>query len=185
MSGKSTNKAIIGRSYAKAFFSAQVTEQDVSTFLEFSKALANDPLFAELLATLKNSKNCKKDNASWIEGIAKQFKLSQKSINFLKLIIVKGRFEFLINICDEIENISNQKAGYDFVTLRIHEDLPDAQIEKIKQDIKKIMKIDPILKIIIEPSLLGGYIIQTKTIIVDNSLKKRLEKLHNVMKGVA
>lgn len=180
-----SNVTPIGKTYAKAFLAAQITDQDVRAFLDISRLLTSNPLFARMLSVCKHHNGCKNSESKWIEDIAVQASASQKIVNFFKLIVLKGRLDCLDNIVSAVEELSNQKAGRGEVTLILFQTASEAELTQITQEIKQMTKIDPILNIVIDPEILGGYIIRTKSIIVDNSLRKRLEKLHNVMKGVA
>ena len=185
MSRKTANVTLIGQRYAKAFFSANVTAQEINEFLEVGTLLVQDPLFAKMLDAQKSQTSLQENTQEWVSSFSATLKLSQKVTNFLKLIVLKNRFAYLSHIVKAITTQTHLQAGRDFVTLTLFKAQSDAEIADITDQIKKIIKIDPILNIVIDPTILGGYIIRARSILIDNSLKKRIEKLHNVMKGVA
>ncbi len=187
MSLKSANEVIIGQRYAKAFFSANVSQQDINQFLDAGQLLANDASFFPMLkiAKGKSLNEHQKSHVEWIRSFSAILNLSQKVTNFLMLIAFKKRLPYLSSIVKAVQNIANNKAGCDYVTLILVAPVSDTELKQITQEIRNIIHIEPILNIVINPELLGGYIIQTRSVVIDNSLKKKIEKLHNVMKGVA
>lgn len=187
MSLKSADDVIIGQRYAKAFFSVCASEQEINEFLAFGKLFVHDALFSKMLHLTKgnNNKNAGNTLVKWVNDFSATLKLSPKITNFLKLIAFKKRFACLPYIVKSVEMIANQKAGRDFVTLVTFAPLSEIELAKITQEIKKITHIEPILDIVINPEILGGYIIRTRSVIIDNSLRKNIEKLHIMMKGVA
>jgi ATP synthase F1 delta subunit len=177
---------VIGQRYAKAFCNAGISEQEMNEFLEVGKLLVNDILFLRLLSVSRGkiSKD-KKSNLDWIRNFAIQLKLSQKVTHFLMVIAFKNRLAYLGAIVKAVVDIANKNAGREFVVLKSATALTGSELEVIKQEIRTIIKCEPILEIVIDPRLLGGYVIRTESIMIDNSLKKRIEKLHHTMKGVA
>jgi F-type H+-transporting ATPase subunit delta len=185
---KSANEVIIGQRYANAFFSANVSQQDINQFLDVGGLLANDASFLPMLkiAKGKSLNGHQKTHIEWIRSFSAILNLSQKVTNFLMLIALKKRLPYLSAIVKAVQHIANKKSGCDYVTLVVVEPISDIKQKQIIQENKNRINIDePILNIVINPELLGGYIIKTRSVVVDNSLKKQIEKLHNVMKGVA
>jgi ATP synthase F1 delta subunit len=183
---KSDNENVIAKRYAKAFCGAGISEQQMNEFLDVANLLVSDVLFLRLLSVSKGkTSKDKKNTTEWMRDLTMQLKLSQKVSHFLMLIAFKNRLIYLNAIVKAVQDIVNQKADRDFVTLRSAKPLTDADLENIKQEIKSRINFEPILDIVIDPKLLDGYVVRTRSIMIDNSLKKRIEKLHNTMKGVA
>jgi F-type H+-transporting ATPase subunit delta len=183
---KSADDVVIGHRYARAFLSAHVSEQEITEFLEIGKLCVNDVLFSKMLHVTKGNKSLQKNNVEWVHSFAVTLKLSQKTTDFLKLIAFKKRMAYLPSIVKAVEAIINQKAGRDCVTLVLFAPLSDEELAVMTQKIKKMLHIEPIINIVIKPEILGGYIIRTQSVIIDNSLRKNIEKLHTIMmKGVA
>ena len=187
MSLKTANEITVGQRYAKAFFAASTTQQEINEFLEIGMLLVNDISFLPVLNLAKGNSGYadKKNLVEWIRSFSLRLQLSQKVTNFLMLIAFKKRFHYLSAITKAVEHRANQKAGRDFVTLVLFAPISDTELKKLTQEIKNLTHIEPILNIVINPEILGGYIIRTRLVVIDNSLKKKIEKLHNVMKGVA
>lgn len=186
MSLKSADDVVVGHRYARAFLSATVSEQEITEFLEVGKLCVNDVLFSKMLHATIGNKKLQKNTVEWVHRFAAQLKLSQKTTDFLKLIALKKRMAYLPSIVKAVDALINKKAGRDFVTLVLFAPLSDTELALITEKIKKMLHIDPILDIVINPDILGGYIIRTQSVIIDNSLRKNIKKLHTIMmKGVA
>ena len=186
MSLKFANEAVIGQRYAKAFFNTGVQEHEVNEFLEVANLLINNSLFVPMLNAGKGKLGKDKENlVEWVRSFSATLKLSQKVTYFLMVIVLKKRLGYLGAILNAVSENVNKRLGRDFVTLRVFSSLSDDALAEITEEIKRVTKIEPILDIVIDPSILGGYVIHTRSIVIDNSLKKRIEKLHNIMKGVA
>jgi F-type H+-transporting ATPase subunit delta len=185
VSCKATNANLIGLRYAKALLHVQANEQEINQFLEVSALLIQDPLFKRILDIQKTNANFYQSMQEWMKSVTQKLGLFPKVKNFLILIVVKNRLGYLQAISNSLKELINIKAGREIVNLKLFEPASDIEIEDIKNNIKRILKIEPILNVIIDSSIMGGFIIQTKSVIIDNSLKNRIKKIHNVMKGVA
>lgn len=186
MSQKSVNRVIIGQRYAKAFFTSGVSQQEIDEFLDVGKSIVNDNLFLKMLNVSKVKHNkLHSSDVEWFKEVCKKLNLSQKVSNFLMLIALKKRLPCLEAIVSAIQDVAYKKSGQDFATLILATPATDAEIASITKEIKKITSIEPILNIIVNSDIIGGYVVRTRSLVIDNSLKKRIEKLHNIMKGVA
>lgn|GEM_PF-6677054 len=184
MSFKSSNAALIGQRYAKAFLASKATEQEIDIFLELSSLLVKDDAFLKFLEIQKFNKAQNSAN-SIINELSEKFQLPKKVKNFLMLISKKKRLSYLEDVKNALVLLINARNNQELVTLTLHEQVDEKEIEAMKKSIEVYLKVKPILDVVIDASILGGYVVKTPTTIIDNSVKKRIEKLHNVMKGVA
>ena len=53
-------------------------------------------------------------------------------------------------------------------------------VEKIKNTVKKLLDRDVEVEVVIDPSLIGGFIFKTQAFVLDTSVKTQLEKLARV-----
>jgi F-type H+-transporting ATPase subunit delta len=183
VSHKSDNQYVIGQRYAKAFCHAGVSDQEINQFLEVGTLLSRDSLFLPALNASRGKSP--EGNLEWVRSFSKKLDLLPKVSNFLALIALKNRLNSLGVIVSTIQDSVNAKQGRDFATVISAKPLSDAEIEAVKTEIKTLLNFEPILEIKTDPKLLGGYVVRTRSVLIDNSLKSRIEKLHNTMKGVA
>jgi F-type H+-transporting ATPase subunit delta len=105
-------------------------------------------------------------------------KISSMTDSFLKLLVVKNREINLQQIISSFIDQYKQKKDIHTVTLTtavpLHEDVKNKIIEQVKKtsDMKNIE-----LKTIVDPSIIGGFILQTGDKLVDASISYDLKEI--------
>lgn len=111
-------------------------------------------------------------------------KLNNKNIwkNLFRILIKKHRFTIIPDILIELEeNILDSKNQIK-VSLKIAHEQTDKILNDIAEVIKDILKKDVILDVKIDSSIIGGFIAQTNSILIDGSIKNSLDRLVKIKK---
>lgn len=153
--------------YAKALFSLDVPEQDLSAAKDI---ICKNPELAEALRD-PSVKRTAKHNI-----IDRIFPVSVR--NFLKLLIDNGSSGLISEIHEHYMKIKAESDGKMSAEL-VYCDAPsEAQLESIKAKLlKQYGKKSIELKLTCDKSLIGGFIIKTADEEIDRSIKGRLTEL--------
>ncbi|MBX3443045.1 MAG: ATP synthase F1 subunit delta [Planctomyces sp.] len=97
--------------------------------------------------------------------------------SFLRVLARHGRLDLLTAVLEEawLEHEERQKLRR--VQVRSAQALTDAQLTEIRDQLRSRLKIEPILQPSVDPSLLGGVVIQVGDTIYDSSLRTRVREL--------
>ena len=109
-------------------------------------------------------------------------KLNNKNIwkNLFEILIKKHRFSIILDILNEIEIFILQSRNQLKVLLKIAHSISNETLEKIKNEIVKILKKDIVLNIKIAPEIIGGFVAEAESIHIDGSIKNNLIKFMNI-----
>jgi F-type H+-transporting ATPase subunit delta len=106
-------------------------------------------------------------------------KLNNKNIweNLFRILIKKHRFTIILDILIDLEERILDSRNQIKVLLKIAHEQTDNILNDIVKVIKDILKKDVVLDIEIDPEIIGGFIAQTNSILIDGSIKNNLVRL--------
>ena len=117
-----------------------------------------------------------------IDRVAKGY-FCEETRNFLKLLLEKGRIEFVIGICDYVRATYSRNGAVDAL-LRTSYPVDTDVLKTVKAALESRMRKKMNLYLELDPDLLGGMQIRIGNTIIDGSVKRHLsdlkEKLMNV-----
>lgn len=169
-------------SYSQALFelavennSTDVIEKQVFSLLTMMsksldfKSLIKDP-------TIKID-----DQLLVIKKISKQFSFDHLFEKFLCFIISKRRFFYIDTILKDFISICSNSRGEVEAEISTAKNLDQSEINKIKEDLTSNFGSNIKLNYRHDPSLIGGLIIKVGSVMIDTSIKNKLQKLENKM----
>ncbi len=139
----------------------------------------------ELLAILKNPiiKGDKKRNilAAIFEG-----KISPIILSFFYILVNKGRAAILLDIAQEFVREYNEAKGIVKASVTSATALSEVNLADLQKIITEEIKAEVILKNIVDPSLIGGFMVRVGDRQIDASIAGKLNKLekHFAAQGV-
>ncbi|MDC3125605.1 ATP synthase F1 subunit delta [Candidatus Pelagibacter sp.] len=116
-----------------------------------------------------------------ITSISENYKFENLFKNFLNFLIQKRRFFFLERILKSFVEISSRKRGELKAELKSAKDLSDDEIVKITEELTKNFSSKIKLNYKYDKSLIGGLVLQVGSIMVDTSIKNKLQQIQNRM----
>lgn len=140
---------------------------------------------SELLAILKNPiiKGDKKRNilAAIFEG-----NISPIILSFFYILVNKGRAAILLDIAQEFIREYNEAKGIVKASVTSATALSEANLAELQQIITDEIKAEVILKNIVDPSLIGGFVVRVGDRQIDASIAGKLNKLekHFAAQGI-
>ena len=101
--------------------------------------------------------------------------------NFLKLLLEYGRVDVLPEISDRFDALKADVENTVDVTVTSATELSSAQVTEIESALKSRLGRDVILSTVIDENLIGGAVIRAGDVVIDGSVRARLEGLSNAL----
>jgi F-type H+-transporting ATPase subunit delta len=183
------DKNTIARPYAEAIFelaSEEDTLEELSKSLDAAKDLLSDGQIGKFLA---NPSLTDEERLSFLSGLfaATAGKKSvfagssEHGTNFLKLLIENGRVSELPEIFEHFEELKARVENTVDVTVTSAAPLSAAQQNAVSTVLTKRLGRDVKLATVIDENLIGGAVIRAGDVVIDGSLRSRLEGLSNAL----
>lgn len=168
------------RPYARAVFEmAQETNglAKWSNSLAFMGAVASDEEVKKLLSSPKFAKQ------AGAEAFIKlcDNKLDDKEKNLVRMLAENDRLSLLPAMSEIYDELKAEAEGAVDAQVKTAKKLTRAEEEAISKALKKRLGREVNLKVSVDDSLLGGAIIQAGDLVIDGSIKGRLEKMAAVV----
>ena len=177
MTNKSSYKTETAKRYAKALLLScnnndsdlKKTKSDFDDFIKTYNKLNEVKLFFQtpLINPLRKKKI--------LLEILKKIKLCENFSNFLITLANNGKLFLLKKIFIEFNNLLDEKNGVIEVTITTIDSIEKALQNKIQSSLEKTLNCKIKLKEIIDKSIIGGIILKVNSIMIDNSIKNKLQ----------
>ena len=116
-----------------------------------------------------------------VNTISENYKFETLLKNFLSFLIKKRRFFFIERILKSFIEICSKKRGEVKAELVSSKELSDQEISEIKDDLSKNFSSKIKLNYKYDKSLIGGLVVQVGSIMVDTSIKNKLQQIKSRM----
>lgn len=167
-------------SYSKAFFELAIDENKLEIVKEqfnLIKHLYKENLdFQKFLKAKSIDKTNKKQ---FLDKVLKNFDTIM--INFLKVLIDNNKINFIPEIYIEFIKCYQEKNQIQFFEVSSARKLKEEEINKIKNELKKIFSVQIELKNIVDKTLIGGMKVSTNGVSLDNTIINQLEVLKTIL----
>lgn len=166
------------RSYAEALIGAARKDGQVDPVVDELQEFVDDifgaqPRFAEMLASPTLNVEQKDRLLTQItEGRA-----HPTVARFLRVVNHHGRLALLPTIAREAVALRDKMQNRRNVHVRSAEPLTEAQQAELRSRVVALTGADPVIHVQVEPSLIGGLIIQVGDEVYDLSVRSRLEQM--------
>ena len=169
-------RATIARPYAKAAFEYA---HDANAFAQWSQGLktaADIVADSRVAAYTKSPQWTATDLSDLIIGVAGA-ELDAGMQNFLRVLAENHRLLLLPEIAVHYEELRSAVENTVDVEVISAVPLDAAQADKLKQALSTRLKRQVRMRTSIDPALLGGAVVRAGDLVIDGSLKGRLERL--------
>lgn len=172
----------LARRYVQALFEV-AQEKDVLDKISgdielLDGTLSNSP---ELVSFLNNPSILKRAKKAAIEGLFTD--VSEYTLNFIRVIIDKNRTEILSVANRIFQDLIDTAKGILNGTVQSAVPLDKEMLAEIKKSLEKRFSSTLVLKNRVTPELIGGLRIQVGNMVIDASVKSRLENLKEILAG--
>ena len=176
-------------------FSSEISQRYALALYELSKEnnqtdefVANMTNFMKLFNSNKELKNFVKNPTYSVENqkivfdkILSLMNFNKLVKNFFSVLITKKRIFFLDQIIEEFLNLISIKRGEISGSLISSKEIDEKTILDIEKEISENIKRSIKLKSKIDKSLIGGVVVQIGSLMIDTSIKNKLQKYKKLM----
>ena len=179
----------VARPYAQAAFEvAQESNAlaELSESFAAAKALLSDGLVADFLSrpTLSDEQRLEFLQGLFAETVSADSVFaggSQHGTNFLKLLLENDRVAVLPEIADQFEALKADVENKVDAVVTSAAPLSEAQQRELAETLKKRLGRDVKVTTVIDENLIGGAVIRAGDVVIDGSLRARLDGLANAL----
>lgn len=175
---------LIARTYADALFEVGVETNKYELIMQELQAV--DEIFKnnlQFMEVLKSPLISKDEKKSILSNIFKE-ELSKEVTNFFKVLIDQKRIGHFSEIKDNFKKLLNDKNNIVEAVAVTAVPLNAEKIESLKAQLSKVTGKNVVLENQIDPTLLGGVLIQMGNEQIDGSVKGRLENLKEELQQI-
>ena len=182
MSNKNRFSDSSAKSYSQALYELASEEKKLKDVEEHTisilKLISQSEDFNSLI---KNPTNKQEDQLNVINLIFEKFNLNNLLKKFLNFLVVKRRFFYVEKILKDFVMICSKNRGEISAKLIVAKELDEIQINKIKNELSQNFGSNVKLNYNYDPNLIGGLIMQVESVMIDTSIKNKLQKIENKM----
>lgn len=104
-------------------------------------------------------------------------KVSKSTAATVSMVVAAGRARDLTGIADEIVALGAAEGGRDVAVVRSAIDLTDDQKARLASALQQAVGKPVDVRVVIDPSVLGGLVAQVGDTVIDGSVRRRLDLL--------
>ena len=170
----------VARVYAEALLNAADKQRLSDEIVEALDSLIRDLFQAEpqLEAFLTSSAVGRERKARLIDKVFEN-KASVLFVDFLKVLNQHERLNLLRPILAAAKELRDARAKRIRVQVRSAVPLANDQENRLRQQLRESLKLDPVLQMAVDEELLGGVVVRVGDWLYDASVRARLESIRN------
>jgi F-type H+-transporting ATPase subunit delta len=175
-------RATIARPYAKAAF-AYAREQGRLAEWSAWLAIARDIVLSEEFQKLERSPGVTSGQLeALVAGICGE-RIDAPGKAFVRLLNENGRLDFLPEIATRFQELEAENRNVADVEVTSATSLDGRQQERLADALRKRLRRDVRLHCSVDPALLGGAVVRSGDLLIDGSLKGKLQRLETELTG--
>jgi F-type H+-transporting ATPase subunit delta len=171
-----TDKLTIARPYARAAFEEARADQQLEPWSEALAVAAAVVRDARVAALLGNPHVTPAELAAFVSGIAAP-QLGEHGANFVRTLAVNRRLGYLPQIAAWFKTLKDAEQGVADVTVTSATALDAAQVKTLSAALARRLSLRVRMHTATDPALIGGAILKTGDLVIDGSLRTRLERI--------
>lgn len=177
-------QASLSGRYATALFDlardARTIETVETSLGALRQALAESPEFKRLINSPLVDR---KEATRAIAAVGETMALDPTTRSFLGVLAENRRLDVLPAVIRDFRDLAARHRGETTAEVTSAHPLTDDQIDALKQQLRQRMGREVMVDLAVDPDLLGGMIVRIGSIMIDSSIKTRLNSLAHAMKG--
>lgn len=176
-------ESLIARRYAKAFYELADEQKKLDAISTDIKTLQSLPEGGEFGYFLSNPLFKRDEQLGVMSKLAKKAGLDKLTANFLGTIVENGRLSLLPDIIDAVDSEISERKGEVKAVVTSARRLTPAQAKKLAENLKEVTGSDVDIELKEDESIIGGLVIKVGSMLIDQSVKTRLERLERALKS--
>ncbi len=178
MSASNHAAGIVSERYANALIELaeeSKTLDKVEQDLKDLQAMMNQS--PDLVSVIRSPVLSQANVKATMMALADKAKFTDITKKFLNVLIHNRRLAALDPIAQAFFKLLAARRGAVTVDVQVAQDLTDAQKKELQQALSVAMKADVTVRATVEPSILGGMIVTVGSRMIDDSVRRKLERL--------
>jgi F-type H+-transporting ATPase subunit delta len=177
-------RASLAGRYASALFDLARDERQIDSvgrsLDSLGQALLDSRDFAELVTSPLVSRG---DAAKAFAELAPKLSLDPITTNFLGVLARNGRKDQLRAVIRAFGRLAAEHRGETIAQVTSAHPLNDDQVDKLKQQLRARAGQDVAIDMQVDPAILGGIVVKLGSQMIDASIRTKLNRLAQAMKG--
>ena len=177
-------RASLAGRYASALFDLARDQRQIETVGKsldaLSQALLDSKDFDELVSSPLVSRD---EAAKAFTALAPQLQIDPITSNFLAVLARNGRKSELRNVIRAFRRLAAEQRGETTAEVVTARPLNDDQLTQLRQQLRTRAGRDVNIDATVDPSILGGIIVKLESQQIDASIRTKLNRLAQAMKG--
>ncbi len=186
MASQAGSRSGIAERYASALYDLADERRaldEVSNDLRGLKAALAES--DDLRRLVRSPAIAREDQTRALQAVARASGAHDLTTNFVALVARNRRLFALANMIDAFLDILAERRGEVTAEVTTAAELTDAQRGKLTDAVKQAVGANANIETRVDPELLGGMVVRVGSRMYDSSLRSKLQRLENAMKGAA
>jgi F-type H+-transporting ATPase subunit delta len=171
------------RGYAEALFRVVRAEGELDRvedeLFRFGKILEKNH---DLRQTLSDQSMERAQRTKILEDLLED-KVSAHTLGLVTFIVAQGRGRHLPQILEELSTIAAEARNFVVAEVRSAVPLDETQRTELASALSKATGKQVEVKVLVDPSVIGGVVAKIGDTVIDGSIKRRLEQLREQVRG--
>ncbi len=180
------SSSIVAARYANALIalseSAKVLDKVEADLRDFTAMIENSQ---DLATTIRSPLHGQESLTKAIMALANKAKFQDITKNFLGLLIQNRRLNIVTRVIKSFNAKLDERRGAMTVNIEVAQDLSTAQKKSLEAALKKAMGKDVAVIAHVKPEILGGMIVTIGSTMIDDSVRRKLERLKVSMGAIS
>jgi len=169
---------LLSRRYATALVDLAVAEDKVDRYQEEIEAIAGAMAGIEEVNEVLTVPLYPRDvREGVLDRLSAEYNISKIVKSFLRLLLEKRRIGHLPQIVESYKEIVDKRRGRLHARITSAQALDDQTAKKLAQLLSRRFGHEVLLKMEVDPDLIGGIRAQVGSVVIDGSVRGRLENL--------
>jgi F-type H+-transporting ATPase subunit delta len=163
--------------YARAFFEIATSEGDIERVADelfrVARTLESQHELRQSLTDIYLPTDAKEKLLDEVLGA----KVSPHTLNIIKFATSQGQSRRLVEIADELAGLAEEESRKEIAEVRSAIPLDDEQKRRLGEALGKAMNKDVSVKVVVDPSVVGGVFARVGDVVIDGTVKHKIELL--------
>jgi F-type H+-transporting ATPase subunit delta len=172
----------IARVYAQAFLGAVAKHANVADYVDEISAIVRDVLdpFPNLEDLLRSALLAHEHKEQILDRVFGPL-VATDMLHFLKVLSRHDRLGLLRQVARLVGKLYSQQCGQATVELRVASEIDDALRNEIRDLLQKKLGKEPMLNVVVDPSLIAGMVVRVGDRVYDGSVYTQLNNARKAM----
>ncbi len=118
-----------------------------------------------------------------VADVASKAKLQKLTKNFLNVLVKNRRLNALPGIINEFDHEIARRSGQIGVSVTTAHKMSAAQRKSVEKKVSEALSADVKMEEVVDPEILGGMVVTVGSYMIDDSVRRKLERLSSALKS--